>query len=166
MKSEFPRRRSSPRLSGFDYKGFRAYSITLATANRRQCFVDKAVVSRARGVLEEAAERHGFDLLCYCFMPDHLHALLQGKTEASHLAAFVRAFKQRSGFEFSRDRAQDLWQRSYYDHVVRSHEVVGEVALYILENPVRRRLCDDWWRYHGSGGALKKALAAERHGQT
>ncbi len=166
MDRSFPKRRSSPRLKGFDYVGFHAYAVTVATANRRRCFLDGEAVTSVRAVMEEEAERHGFDLFCYCFMPDHLHVLLQGRTEASDLGNFVRALKQRSSFEARRQRGCTLWQRSYYDHVIRSDEVLNKVALYILENPVRRGLCRDWRKYHGSGGRLREALLSEAGGQT
>jgi hypothetical protein len=40
-----------------------------------------------------------------------------------------------------------LWQRSFWDHVIRSREKLDLVAGYVLESPVRAGLCqrvEDW----------------------
>jgi hypothetical protein len=45
-----------------------------------------------------------------------------------------------------------LWQRSYYDHILREDEDVVGVARYVLENPVRAGLVTEVIQYpfHGS----------------
>jgi hypothetical protein len=35
-----------------------------------------------------------------------------------------------------------LWQKSYYDHVVRDDEALSAVVRYIIENPARARLVE------------------------
>ncbi|SRR5258705_9667514 len=50
---------------------------------------------------------------------------------------FVRVFTQRSAFHWKRENASTLWQRSYFEHVLRDKEDTIGVARYILENPVR-----------------------------
>ena len=44
-----------------------------------------------------------------------------------------------------------LWQRGYFDHIVRREEKLGQVAEYILNNPVRAGLVRDWAQYQFSG---------------
>ena len=53
-----PGRRSSPRLSSFDYTGPYAYLLTINTARRRNAFVDRAVVGQCETALREAADKH------------------------------------------------------------------------------------------------------------
>jgi len=84
-------------------------------------------------------------------MPDHAHFLV-GTTVESFLIDFVRDFKQETGWWFKskyiRGRLKPsptsvvhpLWQKSYYDHVVRSEEGLRAAAEYILGNPVRAGL--------------------------
>jgi hypothetical protein len=50
------------------------------------------------------------------------------------------AFKQRSSFHWRQCCGKTLWQRSYYEHVLRNEESTLDVARYILENPVRAGL--------------------------
>ncbi len=97
-----------------------------------------------------ACERHGFDTLAFCFMLDHLHLLLAGR-DGSSLEDFVRYFKQTSGYHFKRTHGAGLWQISYYDHVVRRGEDVGQIAAYIWDNPVRAGFVENRFDYAFSG---------------
>ena len=74
--------------------------------------------------------------------------------EWSSLPRFVRLFKQKSGFAFRRKCGLLLWQRSYYDHVLRKEELLRDVALYILGNPVRKGLVEEYAMYPFSGSLL------------
>jgi REP element-mobilizing transposase RayT len=86
-------------------------------------------------------------------MPDHLHILIQGK-EGSSLGEFMRIFKQKSEYYFRKEADGFLWQRSYYDHVLRKEESIEEVAKYILENPVRKGLVNNFVDYPFSGSMV------------
>ncbi len=99
--------------------------------------------------LSQSSERHGFRVLAYCFMPSHLHLLMQG-SEKSRLAAFVKHFKQASSFDYRGETGQ-LWQRSFYDRVLRAEDDLESVARYIWNNPVRAGIVDDWEKYRFSG---------------
>ncbi len=83
------------------------------------------------------AERTNFEILAYCILHDHVHLLVKGTTRDSDLRRFVRLAKQFSGFVYRKRRSGKLWQRSYYDRVIRSQEHLGDIARYIVENPVR-----------------------------
>ncbi|HEY6362029.1 MAG TPA: transposase [Vicinamibacterales bacterium] len=83
-----------------------------------------------------------FDIadLAHCFMPDHLHAALEGRTQRADLRAFVSRMKQYTGFHFKKQFGEPLWQRYVYEHVIRSDEITSAVIRYVLENPVRAGL--------------------------
>jgi len=72
-------------------------------------------------------------------MPDHLHLLVAGD-EGADLKEFVRLFKSRSSYHYKKGAGHPLWQRSYYDRVLRKDEDTRAVARYILNNPIRRGL--------------------------
>jgi REP element-mobilizing transposase RayT len=73
-------------------------------------------------------------------MPDHFHALIEGERADANLQRFVRLFKQRSSFYWKRRSGAPLWQRGYFEHVLRAEEDTFDVARYILDNPVRAGL--------------------------
>lgn len=117
--------------------------VTLNTHHRSQSFSDPEVVGQCRKALIQAAAEYRFAILAYCFMPDHLHLLVQGRDDASRLVPFMQRFKQTSGYRFKAQRGQPLWQRSFYDHVLRGEEDMQDVAEYIWNNPIRAGLADE-----------------------
>ena len=132
----------SPRLNAFEYLGFYRYFLTICTLSRTRVFVDDQPVSLVVAHLSRTADDHGFSVIAYCLMPDHIHALIEGRHPAADFREFVRIFKQRSSFEWKRERGKPLWQRSYFEHVLRDDEDTIGVAKYILENPVRAGLVE------------------------
>jgi putative transposase len=95
--------------------------------------------------LSASAARYGFQVLAYCFMPDHLHALVVGSVNAP-LVRFCQHFKQATGYVYP-----GLWHRSYFDHILRQEEAIEAVALYIWHNPVRAGLVDHPLAYRFAG---------------
>jgi putative transposase len=140
-------------MKGFDYTGPYAYSLTINTDSGRRCFNDKRFVEFCIKTLSEMALATGFDVLAYCFMPNHLHLLVQGKSESSNLHRFVQRFKQVTGFAYKTEEGRSLWHRSFYDHVARRDEDLHAAAAYIWANPVKAALVDRAEDYPYSGPA-------------
>jgi hypothetical protein len=84
-------------------------------------------------------------------MPDHVHLVVEGQTDGSNCREFARAFKQRTAFAWKKRTGQRLWQKSFYDHVLRETETVQGVVGYVLENPVRAELARSPAEYAHSG---------------
>jgi len=141
----------TPRLKAFDYIGPYAYSLTIITSHRIRAFAEPTTLVLAEKQLISSAQKFGFRLDAYCFMPDHLHLLCGGERQESDLCRFVRHFKQMTGFAFKHDNERQLWQPSYWDHIVRLEEDLEDVARYIWANPLRAGLVTDWTTYCGSG---------------
>ena len=153
----FKRRRSSPRLASFDYVGPHAYHLILTTHNRLPRFRDARLVADCLDDLTASTKRYAFQVLAYCFMPNHLHLLMTGD-DGAPLTRFVQHFKQATGH-----RQPGLWQRSSYDHVLRYEEAVEDVAHYIWGNPVRAGLAEDAVEYAFSGPREILLAEAGRH---
>jgi putative transposase len=132
--------KSVPRLKCFDYAGFYSYFLTICARDRARVFVDAAAVSLVLSELSRTADAEHFSVIAYCFMPDHVHALVEGLRPDADFQRFVRVFKQRSSFQWKRSTGLKLWQRGYFEHVLRDSEDSLDVARYILNNPVRARL--------------------------
>ena len=139
-------------LKGFSYVGLHRYSLTFCTERRQRLFTDSATVKLVVQQLVRAAREQKFAVLAYCFMPDHLHLLVEGTSDDSDGRRFIKAFKQYSGYYYSQKQHATLWQRYGFEHVLRDDEVTVEVAKYILANPVRAGLAPtvDQYPYVGS----------------
>ena len=140
-------------MKGFPYKGRYRYFLTLCTADK-DIFTKDEVVKGVMGYLREVSERSGFAIWAYCFMPDHLHLLVEGIEDGSDFRKFVSMFKQGTGFYFRRKFDRRLWQINYFEHVLRKEEVTEQVMRYILENPVRKGLAADYKAYPFSGSFM------------
>jgi len=94
-----------------------------------------------------SSQRFGFTTTAYCLMPDHAHLLTTGNRADASLPALVADWKQRTGFAWHRRSGRRLWQKGYYDHILRSDEAHVSIARYIFENPVRAGLVKDAREY-------------------
>jgi len=78
-------------------------------------------------------------------MPDHLHWLI---ADAASMTELVYSFKSYSTYAArTLGHRSKIWQRSYWDHVVRRDEDLSEVIQYIIQNPVRNGLVSDFREY-------------------
>ena len=93
-----------------------------------------------RALLLRLACDEQFEIPAYCFMPDHVHLLIEGTAATSDLCKLVNRWKQKTGHAHRRAAGGRLWQGGYYDHVLREEEDRQEVIRYLLANPIRARL--------------------------
>ena len=86
----------------------------------------------------------------YVIMPDHIHLILsvtngqsgrpvptksneKPSAKNSAVSQFVSTFKRFCNKEYGKN----IWQRSFYDHVIRNEQDTQEVHDYITQNPMR-----------------------------
>jgi putative transposase len=127
-------RKKRVRLKGFD-----------------QVFKNDLLVGWLTDTLREKSSSFGFRVWAYCFMPDHLHLLIEGKDNNSDMRRFISSYKQSTGFYYKKKTGLSLWQVNYYEHVLRRGEDTTNVARYIFNNPVRNGLVDNFKKYKSLG---------------
>jgi REP element-mobilizing transposase RayT len=92
----------------------------------------------------------GYDLRCYCIMPNHVHLVVALPDNAPPLAKTLQLLKGYSSFQANKllGLSGAFWQAESYDHVVRPGEL-DRIISYVLENPVKAGLVDEWqkWPY-------------------
>jgi REP element-mobilizing transposase RayT len=138
----------------FDYLGLHQYFLTFCTHQRRTLFSTPERVTLVRTQIERAALQERVALIAYCFMPDHVHLLVEGQSDDSDCLAFISRAKQFSGFYYQARFEERLWQRYGYEHTLRSDEAVLGVVRYIVENPVRAGLTESARDYPYSGSSV------------
>jgi len=67
------------------------------------------------------------------------------------ISRFIQTFKSKNGFWYEQQNKTSLWQRGFYDHIVRENEDLIKIAQYILDNPVRKGLAENAEQYPYSG---------------
>jgi putative transposase len=130
-------RKPPPRLRSFDYRGLHRYFLTILTFARAQVFTSHSAVETSLVQLMRTADVEQFSIIAYCFMPDHVHLVVEGTQEASDFQQFVRLFKQRSAFHWKRSTGRILWHRGYHERVLRNHAATIAAIQYVVDNPVR-----------------------------
>jgi len=134
--------RRPPRLKTFDYRGAHRYLLTMCTFDRARRFVDAATVDSVRRQLLTVAEATDMSVLAYTFMPDHLHVVVEGRSDDADLTAFTRAFRRRATLRCWTPDRQPLWQEGFHERVLREGDDVLQVIDYVLNNPVRAGLVE------------------------
>ena len=166
MLAELPGgRRRSIRLSNHDYSANSTYFLTLCTYGRAALFgsVDAGVV-RLTTVgkivrdlwIQTAQIRPGVVLDAFVIMPDHMHAIVAMSTAEQRkfpgsslqrapesLGALVAGYKASCTSEVQRLLGTPrlrLWQRNYYERVIRDARALREIRGYVAANPARWRI--------------------------
>jgi REP element-mobilizing transposase RayT len=131
----------------------RVWHVTIGTASRGAVFADHVLARAVVGAIVERCAARGAGLPVYCLMPDHLHLLVQvGDTGLVEVVGDVKSRTTRVWW--AHGGAGVVWQRSFYDRGIRTMTEFDETVRYIVENPVRAGLVEDWRAYPFVGGAL------------
>lgn len=114
--------------------------LTLVTAGRNHIFHVAGTVRMALGILRGVKEIHPFNMRGYVILPDHWHLLLW--TQDGRFDEVVHSFKRNVAFALNREGCFDgpIWQRRYYDHVIRDNADFVRHLDYIHFNPVHHGL--------------------------
>jgi putative transposase len=123
------------------------YFVTACTINRRHLLPSTAIHERFISFAEEGPE-HGAWIGAYVLMPDHLHAFVAIDDEKLSLSQWMKSLKNALSKTMRSNRIPaPHWQKTFFDHVLRSEESYAEKWHYVRENPVRAGFVmrrEDW----------------------
>lgn len=94
-----------------------------------------------------------YDLICTLVMPNHVHTLLRVAEnefeESLTLEEIVSTHKKYTATQINKilNRKGQFWQHEGYDHVVRDEKELYRILVYILQNPVKAGLVDDFLKW-------------------
>ena len=146
---DLPKRKSN-RLPDFDYRTPGAYFITICTKDRKCLLWDTVGESIARprlskyGLVVQKAicdiPKHypAISIDHYVVMPNHVHLLLQINNDADGrpmVAPTISTVVQQFKGIVSKQIGHSIWQKGFYDHVVRGEADYLEIWNYIEGNP-------------------------------
>jgi putative transposase len=154
--------RKNIRLAAKYYTGRGWYFLTACTRHRDRVFSNPTLAHFLIHAIRTAAALEDFRLHAWCVMPDHVHILAEGSTTESVLSRFISRWKRASALEFKRRFSRELWQRIFYDHVLRPMELPHTFAWYIWLNPVRKGMCKEPGEYPWSGSLTMEWTKIQR----
>jgi putative transposase len=97
--------------------------------------------------LRLATLRWRWQLLAYCMLTNHFHAIVLGELESVSRGMHLLGFRYAQRFNERHDRRGHLFQDRFHARVIRDDEHLVRACEYVLDNAVRAGLCatrEDW----------------------
>ena len=146
-----PVREKSHRLPKENYIG-KWVDFTLCLSPRISLLNREDIFPKLEELLIEASYHYDCDVVVYMFMPDHLHSILASRTSSADPLSAIKRFKQRSGYWLRQQSV--VWQKGFYDHILRRDADLDHHIRYILANPIRAGLSSTWKAYPFKGSTI------------
>ena len=156
--------RKNIRICGYDYSAAGAYFVTICTHGRQRLFGEihddgvgahlcvrpnepNLIIEHWLKELPRKYPHAEPDL--YVIMPDHIHFLLFLSPTGAHAGAplheIIKWFKTQTTNEYIHGVKEGLyppfdkhlWQRGYYEHVIRNENDLLDTRQYIENNPLK-----------------------------
>jgi len=156
-------RRRSIRLRDYDYSQQGAYFVTVCAWNR-ECLFGDVVQGEMRSneygrIVENewrrtSTVRSNVETDDFIEMPNHFHCILvinerrgvlqyaptnELRSPSQTIGAIVRGFKSAVTKSFNTIRATPgipVWQRNYYEHIIRDENDLARIRQYVADNPM------------------------------
>ncbi len=119
------------------------YHIILRGINRQTIFSDEEDNDEFIGILSECKKLSGFDLYGYCLMGNHVHLLIQEKSET--IEQIMKRIGTRYVIRYNRKyrRCGHLFQDRFKSEAVEDDSYFLTVLRYIHQNPQKVGLCKE-----------------------
>ena len=143
------------RLSDFSYDTPGVYFVTVCTKDRARILgtvvgaddhIGPYTRLSATGEIVKKYTRTVSGIDCYAVMPDHVHMFLRVSAENAaegpmwsspptgrNIETTVRNWKTL----ITKELGKSIWQRSFYEHVIRCDQDYREIVKYIEDNPAK-----------------------------
>lgn len=118
------------------------FFVTTCTHNRKKILTNSKVATILVEEWKSAKERHDWYIGRYVIMPDHVHFLCSPGNDSKSLSDFMKFWKEWTAKKICHECGIDghIWQREFFDHLLRNEESYVQKWDYILNNPVRAGL--------------------------
>ena len=135
--------RKQNRLENYDYGQNGAYFVTICVKDRKRILCDIVgddahIVPKKYGCIIEKYIRNVPEIEKYIIMPDHIHMIIRidngtmwASSPTNKISNIIRSLKTLT----TKEIGESIFQRSYYDHVIRNQDDYNEIWQYIENNP-------------------------------
>ena len=164
MENKLPQRKHV-RLKQHNYNVTGSYFVTICTSDRKNTLCDivgaihespdiklKPYGKIIKGIIENLPDNLYVIVDRYVIMPNHVHLVfvitrenaerairespLRYKSIISNAVSYIKmnATKQ---IHQAFDNTEKIWQRSFYEHIIRDKDDYDSIVKYITENPIK-----------------------------
>ena len=151
-------KRKLPRLQGFDYSAENYYYVTLCTYDKKNIFgrpenINEIGKIAERELLNIHTHFQGVTIDKYVIMPNHIHMIVVIGCEMAErsrpfptLSTVIGLYKSGVSKKVHEIYPNvQVWQKSFFDRIIRDENGYLEVLRYIEENPLKWTL-DEYCR--------------------
>jgi REP element-mobilizing transposase RayT len=144
-------------LKGYDYSQSGVYFVTICTHNRGLLFEEEEVKRIIdKEWVNTGSIRQNVILEEFVVMPNHLHGIIvithgvgaycdtplqnRFRSPSKTAGAIIRGFKSTTTRQinlFYNTPGIPIWQRNYYDHIIRNEDELNKIREYIQNNPLK-----------------------------
>jgi REP-associated tyrosine transposase len=161
------------------YVNGRTYFFTLVTCKRRPIFHDQTSIDLINAALLYTTNRYPFEVVASVILPDHMHFIWTMPVDSCDFSTrwrlikshFTRAWCKNGSISESLSRKkkgeQDVWQRRFWEHMIRDENDLIRHIDYIQYNPVKHDLVDlpISWKYSSFMDYVRKGLYPKNWGE-
>ena len=138
--------RKKNRLEEYDYGQNGAYFITICVKDRQKLLSeivgdDAHIVPKPYGKIVEKYIHNVKEIEKYVIMPDHIHMIIRldngtmwASSPTNKIASIIRSIKTLT----TKEIGKPIFQRSYYDHIIRNQDDYNAVWEYMENNPKKQ----------------------------
>ncbi|MBU3915450.1 transposase [bacterium] len=143
------------------------YFFTLVTEKRRPLLVEN--IDILRDAFRRAMKNHPFSIEAIVVLPDHLHTIWKLPPDDSDFSMRWLAIKKHFSFNLNafpvseskkKKREKGIWQRRYWEHLIRDENDLQRHYDYIHYNPVKHGLESNPidWEYSSFKKCIQQGL--------
>jgi putative transposase len=131
--------------------------ITQKTRDQSPVFENTKNLFLLKQIFKNVHIIHPFSMLAYVFLPDHFHILIR-PTGNSNFSQILHSIKTNFTREYKQQRKitgnLNLWQKRFWDHVIRDETDLENHLHYIHYNPVKHGYVKEMGAWKHSSYAL------------
>ncbi len=139
--NHIPYRRHSIRIQNYDYATQGAYFLTICTQNREMILAPKPIQEIISRIWNQLPVRFSnIQLDEFVVMPNHIHGIVWITNVGDKLGKVLAYFKYQTTKEMNiflgnPNPLIKVWQRNYYERIIRDEKELNETRQYIIDNP-------------------------------
>lgn len=148
--------RQTIRLQHYDYTNHGYYFITICCINRLHLFghiIDNQMILNDCGKiahdtwLDNQDKRQNIQLHNFIIMPNHMHAIIEIKekltnihqdkfiSQSNTIGSIILGYKSSVSSQLKHIFNHSVWQKNYYEHIIRNEQSYQMISEYISNNP-------------------------------
>ena len=154
------------------------YFFTVVTFKREKFLTQPDNVSLLREAFKVVMKKHPFIIDAFILLPDHLHciwSLPENDNDFSNRWRLIKSYfsrncnkkyKQKPSEVRKRKKEQAIWQRRFWEHLIRDDDDYKTHVEYIHYNPVKHNLAAApiYWEYSSFHKYVQKGVYSKDWG--